>query len=508
MIDKLFQLHQRYAAGLWLGLGTALFAFATVQRTVPAAAWLAPIFLLRFSRTSPGKLGLPLLALALAGSASAALTGYLDPPPPAWLFAGLAVSYAAIYTLPYAADRLIGPRLGGAARTLVFPAAATTLDWLMQWHPFPSFGSPAYTQFGNLPLMQLASLTGIWGITFLVTWGAAAVNAAWEGGWTRRALLAHGAPFALALAAALLYGGVRLAAPAAGPTAQVAALTPSRELWRYPPVREIAGATREARAAFGAEAAQVVDDLFERTAAAAAAGAEIVVWAETAAFVPEEDAATVLERAAGLARREGIYLQIGLGSIGRGEHHPFAENRAVLFGPAGELLWDYHKAHLVPIGDAAEMAPGPASVPTVDTPHGRLATVICFDGSFVGYTRQAGLAGTDILFAPADDWYQNRYDHANMHVFRAIENGVALVRPGAKGITYITDRLGRVLAQSDYFAASPAAITLIAVPTAGVPTLYTLIGDSFAYAVAAGLALLALLALARRGAPAVVARPV
>jgi apolipoprotein N-acyltransferase len=191
--------------------------------------------------------------------------------------------------------------------------------------------------------MQLASLTGIWGITFLVAWGASATNAVWEGGWSRRALL---------------YGGARLAAPLAGPTAQVAALAPSRELWSYPPVREIAAAASEERQTFSERAARAVDDLFARTSQAAAAGAQIVVWAETAAFVPEEDAPAILERAAALARREGVYLQVGPGMIRRTQSFPFAENRAVLFAPDGRLVWEYHKARLVPIGDAAKMTPG------------------------------------------------------------------------------------------------------------------------------------------------------
>jgi len=173
----------------------------------------------------------------------------------------------------------------------------------------------------------------------------------------------------------------------------------------------------------------------------------------------------------------------------------------VLFAPDGRLIWEYHKARLVPIGDAAEMTPGPAVLPSADTPFGRLATVICFDASFISYIRQAGLVGADFLFTPSNDWYQNRYDHANIHTFRAIENGVALVRPTAKGITLVVDRLGRVLAQSDYYAA-PSAIALVAVPTAGAPTVYTLIGDSFAYASAAGLAVLAAGSCLRRRVPA------
>jgi apolipoprotein N-acyltransferase len=45
----------------------------------------------------------------------------------------------------------------------------------------------AYTQYGDLPLMQVVSVTGLWGIILLTSWFAAVVNAAWERGfaWPR-----------------------------------------------------------------------------------------------------------------------------------------------------------------------------------------------------------------------------------------------------------------------------------------------------------------------------------
>ena len=47
--------------------------------------------------------------------------------------------------------------------------------------------NPAYTQYGNLPLLQLLSVTGLWGIDFLMSWLASVVNWAWERGfaWPR-----------------------------------------------------------------------------------------------------------------------------------------------------------------------------------------------------------------------------------------------------------------------------------------------------------------------------------
>ena len=106
---------------------------------------------------------------------------------------------------------------------------------------------------------------------------------------------------------------------------------------------------------------------------------------------------------------------------------------------------------------------------------------------------------------PSSDWKsEERFTHAEMATFRAIENGVALARPTSDGVSMAVDNRGRVLASADSYAAEQT-VMVINVPTHGTPTLYARIGDSFAYLCAAGLVVLVALALVRRsavGAPA------
>ena len=473
---------------LWLVIGGALIPFAHVHWVIPVAAWLMPICLLRFTRTQRARVGVPALIIVYGlGVALAMSNGYLDPPPSIEFALLFYSGYGLVLALPYVADRLIASRLTGWLRTLVFPLAVTTLDWLMSFSPFPTFGSLAYSQYGLLPLVQVVSLTGIWGLTFLIAWGASAINVAWTGDFQRRVVRSQLVPFLAVFVAVMLFGSLRLVlAETPADTLRVAGLVPARSLWRYLPVADIARAGEADRAALQGELTRNLDDLFARTAQEARAGAQIVVWAETAAFILKENEAAVIDRARASAREAHIYLQLGLMTIDRTQHHPFSENRLVMIDPAGDVQWDYHKAFPVPIGDAAEISPGPKVVPTVETPLGRLAAVICFDADTPSYIRQAGLAQADVLLVPADDWFANRFDHAQMATFRAVENGVSLVRPTGKGISIAVDQFGRVLAFADFFAS--ASTTLIAsVPAQGQPTLYVRIGDSFAYLCAAGL---------------------
>jgi apolipoprotein N-acyltransferase len=159
------------------------------------------------------------------------------------------------------------------------------------------------------------------------------------------------------------------------------------------------------------------------------------------------------------------------------------------------VISDYAKTHTGP-GDA--FGPGPGIVPTVQTPYGRLAAIICVDADFPATARQVGQAGADILVLPVDDWAQITAYHTDLLALRAIENGVTVVRPAIQGIGRVYDAYGRVLGQADYFA-DDRYLLLADVPTHGTPTLYTRIGDSFAYLCIAGLLGLVALVIFRRG---------
>jgi apolipoprotein N-acyltransferase len=484
---------------LWLLLGGVLLPFAHVQTVLPLAPWIAPVFLIRFLRTQRIAVGLPALFVVYAIAAAISLRdGFIDPPPGALFMFAISAGYGLVLSLAYFIDRLLAPRLNGLPRTLVFPLALTSIDWLMTFGPFYTYGSPAYTQNGVLPLMQVVSLSGMWGLTFLIGWFGPTVNALWEAGFDLRAAWRRLAPFSITFLAVLLYGSLRLAFSApSGPAVLAAAITPDRTLWSYQPVAEIAQGSDARRAELRAHTAPILDDLFARTRRYAQAGAKIVIWSETAAFVPQENTEDLFYQASALAREEGIYLQMGLMVIRRAQQHPYSQNRAVLFDPRGELVWDYEKALPVLIGDAAEIAPGPGILPVLHTPFGTFSGLICQDADLPALVRQAGQARASLLFDPADDWAGIMYDHSRMATFRAIENGVSLLRPSSKGLLTAVDYLGRPLAQADFFASQRAGI-LAAIPTHGVFTLYPIIGDLFAYASAAGLASLAALAIFRR----------
>src|SRR5579859_5576409 len=164
--------------------GAMLLLFADGRNTIPLATWLAPALMLRFVRTQPAWRGLPVAYLVMIVFRAVAMRGMI-PIPGTFYYIFLAISGVS-GLLPYLADRLAAPRLRGVLNTLVFPCTLVAMQFIYSHGPVGSWGSIPYTQSGNLPLLQILSVTGLWGITFLIGWFAGVLNWTWEQGFGDR----------------------------------------------------------------------------------------------------------------------------------------------------------------------------------------------------------------------------------------------------------------------------------------------------------------------------------
>jgi apolipoprotein N-acyltransferase len=490
---------------LWLALGILLFALIQPRWTIPLAGWLYPIFLLRFVRTQPVWRGMLLLLLANTLVAAVALQGVLLEPGALYYLTVLVLALVS-FLPPYLIDRLLTRRLGGLLGTLVFPCAVTAVWYLYALvSPLGSMGNIADTQYGNLPLLQLLSVTGLWGIVFVMSWLASLTNWAWERGFAWPQVRSGVVLYGSLLALILLFGGARLTFfPVQGVTVRVAGVSPSPTL--------LAAANKQVAQAFGAQVgmsggtqaqreiyrqayAPVNDELFSLSLQEARSGAKIIVWPETGAGVLQEDEAALIARASTLARTTGMYLDLGVGVL---LSHPvqssYTRDESILVDPSGRVLWRYQKTHPAP-GDSEPAGDG--LVPTVQTPYGRLSNVICFDADFPATLRQAGQAGADVMLVPSNDWREVDPYHTQVATFRAIENGYSLVRQTSNGLAMTVDYEGNVLASTDFFSSDPQVMVAY-VPMQGVRTLYATVGDLFAWLSIAGLVVLIGFAVARK----------
>jgi apolipoprotein N-acyltransferase len=216
-----------------------------------------------------------------------------------------------------------------------------------------------------------------------------------------------------------------------------------------------------------------------------------VAWSELNGIVFGEDEAALVDAGRAIAREEGIHLVMALAVIRPGER--LRENKLVAVDPAGAVVAEFHKARPVP-GEPER--PGDGRMPVFDTPLGRVGLAICFDLDFPPFVRQAGLAGVDLLVAPAADWAEVETIHATMARLRAIDNGVSLLRQTNWGISAAVDSRGRVRARMDHFRSRD--LTLVAqLPTRRAAVLAPRLGDALPAACALALLGLAAAPLAR-----------
>lgn len=467
---------------LALVVGCAMAALSSGRWQVSIAAWLAPALLLVFSRSQDLPVALAGVFVALSLAAAVSNRGVM--PLSGVAYVAAIASQTAFGVLPFALDRLLGPELPGFSATLLFPAAWTAVEFAgARMSPFGTWGSVAYTQYGDLPLMQLASVSGIWGITFIVTWFGSTVSWAILTGLTSSAVLVGLAAYTAVLCLLLLGGSLRLVrAAGAGAGNRVAAIEPTGQQVDPGELMAIL-ASAETTVGDRGDARRTLGNLHDLLLATSKreilAGAAIVVWPEAGAPVFAEDEAALLQRAGALARDHGIHLLMGLVTIHAGQPLRL-ENKAVLIEPSGEIALAYRKARPVPGWEAQVSLVSDGRIPVRATPSGRLAPAICFDLDFPALVRGAGRGRADLLLAPASDWPEIGELHHAMASFRAVENGFSLVRAARWGISAVVDPFGRILARTDHRAAGADAAVAF-VPVAGVRTTYARVGDAFAW---------------------------
>ncbi len=132
--------------GSWIPLIVAiiLLPFANGAHAIALAAWLAPLFLLRFTRAHRIFVGVPVVLALQVATLAIQYRGMVPFPTPIYL--AVMLFYGLCFTLPYLGDRLLSRRLSMFSGTLVFPLIWTSIEYLISLGPFGSWFATAYSQ--------------------------------------------------------------------------------------------------------------------------------------------------------------------------------------------------------------------------------------------------------------------------------------------------------------------------------------------------------------------------
>ncbi|MBU6409251.1 MAG: apolipoprotein N-acyltransferase [Verrucomicrobia bacterium] len=336
------------------------------------------------------------------------------------------------------------------------------------------------SQFQMLPLIQIASVTGVYGVSFIVVWTSLSLLSAVEmmvrrpslrTAWLAEVIV----PFAV-VGGIFAFGMVRLAGGAASaPTVRLALVQPSI------PQTLIWDPGENARR-FG--------QLLVLSQKALAGQPDVVVWPESA--VPEfESSMANYMSVTNFARRHHVWMIFNADDWlpdAADTNHYDVFNSAFLFGPNGDFARVYHKQKLVIFGEyiplerwlplikwltpitgsfsagnegvqfvihPAQSDPPPGVIELDHSPVSEAAPrtvtvspLICYEDTFPPLARKAVRARTDFLVNLTNDgWFGDsaeQWQHEANALFRAVENGVPLVRCCNNGVTCWIDAQGRV----------------------------------------------------------------
>ncbi len=366
--------------------------------------------------------------------------------------------------------------------TLIFASIMVSIEYII-YLVYPILGglSDAYTQYQNLYLLQIVTVTGIYGITFLISWTAAVVIWIWNNKskkeYIKKYIIIYcsviGLVFAYGIVMFHFVGNSDKSVRIAGVTVPIShLLNDDKDIYSTFYTNTF---TDENITNTRSKLSSVADELFLKTELEAQAGAKIVFWSELNGAVLKQDEDMLLQRASDMAKQEEIYLIVSL--LVKTPYVDLKENKTAAFNPQGELISEYFK-YGRSIGELCQKGDG--MLKSFDTEYGRIAPFICSDMAFLSKIQQAGKDSVDILIVPASDWKEMTLLAAKTAIVRGVENGSNIIRHTNKGMSIVSDFKGSVLAQTDYFQSDTKTLSAQVI-TKGRFTFYSYIGNLFVY---------------------------
>ncbi len=361
---------------------------------------------------------------------------------------------------------------------LLFRALLRQGAWVSAWLAFPAAyvsgeymaslltsggtaGSLAYTQLDFLPFLQLASITGPAGLSFLLLLFSATIaislHLSRKEPAVARRILGGGLGI---IVLALIFGALRLAGPTSHQRIKVGLIASDE-----PANVDVADV--------GAATGQLLRDYAREAEKLAARGAKIIVLPEKLGVTVDPDTAgddTLLQA---LVDRTGVTIVVGLIHVSPTAKH----NQARVYAPRTPVL-SYDKQHMLPPFES-KFEPGTA-LTLLSVASGTQGVTICKDMDFTSLPRCYGQAGAGMLLVPAWDFNLDRWGHGHIAVMRGVEDGFSVVRAAKQGYLTVSDDRGRILGEirSD---AAPFTTLLTKVPTGHHATVYLWLGDWFAW---------------------------
>ncbi|MGW7819702.1 apolipoprotein N-acyltransferase [Streptomyces puniciscabiei] len=360
-----------------------------------------------------------------------------------------------------------------AAALLVLPSGWLMVELVRSWQGLGGpWGVLGASQWQVSPALRLASVGGVWLLSFLVV----AVN----------------------VAAAVLVSVREARVPAVASLVATAAATCAA--WVWAPHPDVDGRVRIAVVQPGImdghdSAGKRFDREEQLTRRLAGQDVDLVVWGESSVGYDLGDRPDLARRIAALSRETGADVLVNVDA--RRSDRPGIYKSSVLIGPDGPTGERYDKMRLVPFGEyiparsllgwatsvgkaAAEDRRRGTEQVVMNVGHGlRIGPLICFETAFPDMSRHLAEDGADVLLGQSatstfqDSWAPEQ--HASLAALRAAETGRPMVHATLTGVSAVYGPGGQRL--GPWLGTGASGARVYDVPLAHGVTPYVRYGD-------------------------------
>ena len=421
---------------------------------------------------------------------------------------GLLAAYLSFYTALFC---YLIRRVCKENRGLFFlftPVLWTSLEYLRSTHSEFGFSwlGLGYSQFKTLPVIQMAEITGVYGISWLIMLVNAGLYLSWKTWRGREAEngINMGARFlsvtVLVFACWWGYGSVTMNR-----------YTPNTDKNSSLTVGLIQGNVEQFMKWNPVYQKLVMSKYRDLTLAAAQSKPQLIVWPETALPFYYNQHSVGTKFVKDLARQTQTPILFGSPHKENRDGRTIHYNSAYLVSDTGDTQNRYDKIHLVPFGEfvpfrkllffvekmvemIGDFGRGKEAI-LFDVAGYQAGVSICYEIIFPDLIRQAVKNGAHFLINITNDaWFGKSpasYQHISMGALRAVENRVPIIRAANTGVSGTIDANGTLRHETELFVEA-AKITKIT-PRQGGLTFYTTYGDVFSWLCLFATGLLAIL---------------
>ncbi|PWT72254.1 MAG: hypothetical protein C5B59_16245 [Bacteroidetes bacterium] len=380
---------------------------------------------------------------------------------------GLAIIFTSMLPLIFAViiliSRSIVLRIKNWIGLLAFPTLVVSFEYLL-FHVTGdgTAGSIAYSQANCLPLIQIASITGILGIVFTISLFSSTVAWCIFSRNQRPKMVQAMVVGTLIITAVFFFGLVELYAIDLPKSSLPIGLFSAAESRHH-----------EERKFNTEKGDSLLREYEESIAHLSSEGALIIVLPEKMITVTSDQDSAFRKKFSDIAIRNKVNLVVG---------YTLTKDRSIknlswIVSSQGQTLAVYQKVNLFE-GEAREGFQRGDSISVFTMEHSRAGTAICKDMDYQSFLRKYGRAGVDVLFVPAWDFERDDWLHSRMSILRGVENGFGIARCARMGRLTISNRHGRVLAEAST-SDGRAASVMESLPVYSYKTVFSYWGDWF-----------------------------